>query len=440
MRIRIAVPSLHRCLAIGAALTIVTMLGSTHAAQTWTGASNTSWGTASNWNTGVPTSADTVVFDATSTANLATTLSTSTSVLGLKVTRPSGPVSIGLNTLTLGTGGIDMSAATQNLTFTSGVTIPNGKQTWTVAPGRSITAAAIPTKPGQPTNNAGTVVFGTTGLITLGTTTSNIITDNQGNPWATYGLSNWAGVTAGVVGPSGYLNVDGATTLLTNGTVNNIVGDFTYSTNATPDLQALQFNDPTARTLSISSNRTITARGILVTPESGGGGILPNGSGGFIRPNRSTIANTSFNIIQNSPNDFTIGVNLANASSSSPVQIVKSGSGRLILTNNNGYTGGTTIHEGTVQVGNGGTSGGLGSGATAVVNNGTLVFNRSDAIDVTNNITGTGAVQQIGTGKLTLGGWSSTYSGGTVIDSGTLSYSSSIDAFGTGPPTSRRRP
>jgi autotransporter-associated beta strand protein len=279
------------------------------------------------------------------------------------------------------------------------------------------------------------VVFGTTGLITLGTTTANVITDNQGNPWATYGLSNWAGVTAGVVGPSGYLNVDGATTLLTNGTVNNIVGDFTYSTNATADLQALQFNDPTARTLSISSNRTITARGILVTPESGGGGILPNGSGGFIRPNRSTIANTSFNIIQNSPNDFTIGVNLANASSSSPVQIVKSGSGKLVLTNNNGYTGGTTIHEGTVQVGNGGTSGGLGSGTTAVVNNGTLVFNRSDAIDVTNNITGTGAVQQIGAGRLTLGGWSSTYSGGTVIDSGTLSYSSSIDAFGTGPLT-----
>ena len=423
----------RRSLAIAAIVAIGTS-PALAANRTWLGTTDATWSTTSNWTDGVaPTAADTAVFNASSTANLATTLSTSTSVLGLRVTNPSGPVSIAANTLSLGTGGIDMSAATQNLTFTSGVTIPNGKQTWTVAPGRSITAGAIPTKPGQPTNNAGTVVFGTTGLITLGTTTSNIITDNQGNPWATYGLSNWARVTAGVVGPSGYLNVDGATTLLTNGTVNNIVADFTYSTNATPDLQALQFNDPTARTLSISSNRTITARGILVTPESGGGGILAVGSGGFVRPNRSTIANTSFNIIQNSPADFTIGVSLGNASSSAPVQIVKSGSGKLILTNNNGYSGGTTIHEGTVQVGNGGASGGLGSGTSAVVNNGLLVFNRSDAIDVTNNITGTGAVQQIGAGRLTLGGWGSTYSGGTVIDSGTLSYSSSIDAFGTGP-------
>jgi len=402
----------HRCIAFGIVLSTLIACLPAGAAQTWTGATDASWGTASNWNTGVPTSTDTVVFDATSTSNLATTLSTSTSVLGLRVTSPSGAVSIGANTLTLGTGGIDMSAATQNLTFTSGLTIPNGKQMWTVANGQSITAGAIPTKPGQPSNNAGTVVFGTTGLITLGTTTSNIISDNQGNPWATYGLSNWAGVTAGVVRASGYLNVDGVTTLLTNGTVNNIVADFTYGASAVPDLQALQFNDPTARTLSISSARTITARGILVTPESGGGGILAVGSGGFVRPNRSTIANTSFNIIQNSPADFTIGVNLSNASSSSPVQIVKSGSGKLILTNNNGYTGGTTIHEGTIQV-----------------------VNRSDAVDVTNNITGTGAVQQIGTGRLTLGGWGSTYSGGTVIDSGTLSYSSSIDAFGTGPLT-----
>jgi fibronectin-binding autotransporter adhesin len=402
------------------------------ATQTWTGTTDAVWQTETNWNTAVPTAADTALFDAASTSNLDVTLSANASVQGLRIADPAGPISISGNPLTIGTGGIDMSTATQNLTFVGNVTIANGKQLWTVPAGRSVTAAAIPTKPGQPSNNAGMVQFSTTGTITLGTTTANIIADNQGNPWATYGLNAWAGVNAGVVVPSTVVDVDGVTTLLTDGQVNNIVADFTYSTNAVPSPSAMQFGAATPVNLSISSNRTITARGILVTAESGGGGILNSGSGGFIRPNRSTIANTSFNIIQNSSADFTIGASITNGSSSSPTQLVKSGVGRLILTNNNGYTGGTTINEGTIQVGAGGTAGGLGGSAGAVVNNGLLVFNRSNQIDVTNSITGPGAVHQIGSGQLTLGGAASTYSGGTVVSAGTLSYSSTIDAFGAG--------
>ena len=313
------------------------------------------------------------------------------------------------------------------------MTIANGKQIWDVANGRTVTAAAIPTKPGQPNNNAGMVQFGTTGTITLGASTANVIADNQGNPWATYGLNAWAGVNNGVVVPSTVVDVDGTTVLFTNGEVNNIVADFTYSTNAVPSPSAMQFGSAAPVTLSIASNRTITARGILVTADSGGGGILNSGSGGFIRPNRSTVANTSFNVIQNSGNDFTIGASITNGSSGAATQLVKSGAGRLILTNNNGYTGGTTINEGTIQVGDGNTTGGLGGSAGTITNNGLLVFNRSNQIDVTNSITGSGAVHQIGSGQLTLGGAASSYSGGTDVSAGTLSYSSSIDAFGVGP-------
>ena len=405
----------------------------TAATQTWTGATDAVWQTATNWNAAVPTAADTARFDATSTANLAVTLSANASVLGLQIVDPAGPVSFAGNPLTIGTGGIDLSAATQNLTFGGNVTIANGKQVWTVPAGRAVTATAIPTKPGQPSNNAGMVQFSTTGTITLGSTTANIIADNQGNPWATYGLNAWAGVNAGVVVPSTVIDVDGVNTLLTDGQVNNIVADFTYTASAVPSPSAMQFGSAAPVNLSIGSNRTITARGILVTAESGGGGILNSGSGGFIRPNRSTVANTSFNVIQNSANDFTIGASITNGSSSAPTQLVKSGAGRLILTNNNGYTGGTTINEGTIQVGDGNTTGGLGGSAGTVTNNGLLVFNRSNQIDVTNNITGSGAVQQIGTGQLTLGGAASTYSGGTVVTAGTLSYSSTVNAFGTGP-------
>ncbi len=423
---------IRSCAAAIAALTVLVAVPAVAATQTWTGATDGVWQTETNWNSAVPTAADTALFNSSSTANLDVTLSANASILGLTIADPAGPVSIAGNPLTIGTGGVDLSAATQDLVFNGGVTIANGKQLWTVPDGRSVTAAAIPTKPGQPSNNAGMVQFSTTGTITLGTNTANIITDNQGNPWATYGLNAWAGVNAGVVVPSTVIDVDGVNTLFTNGEVNNIVADFDYSTNAVPSLAAMQFSSATPVNMSISSNRTITARGILVTAESGGGGILNSGSGGFLRPNRSTVANTSFNVIQNSAADFTIGASVNNGSSGAATQLVKSGTGRLILTNNNGYTGGTTINEGTIQVGDGGTAGGLGGSAGAVVNNGLLVFNRSNQIDVLNNITGPGAVQQIGSGQLTLGGGASTYSGGTVVTAGTLSYSSTIDAFGTG--------
>ena len=54
--------------------------------------------------------------------------------------------------------------------------------------------------------------------------------------------------------------------------------------------------------------------------------------------------------------------------------------GTTILAANNTYTGTTTIAAGTLQVGNGGTLGSLGTGA--VVNAGVLRFNRSNTLTV----------------------------------------------------------
>src|SRR5439155_13357117 len=59
--------------------------------------------------------------------------------------------------------------------------------------------------------------------------------------------------------------------------------------------------------------------------------------------------------------------------------LVKQGSGTLALTASNSYTGTTTIAEGTLQIGNGGTSGSI---AGDITNNGTLAVNRSDAVTV----------------------------------------------------------
>jgi fibronectin-binding autotransporter adhesin len=103
--------------------------------------------------------------------------------------------------------------------------------------------------------------------------------------------------------------------------------------------------------------------------------------------------------------------------------ITKAGDGTMILTGNSTYSGATTINAGTLQIGNGGTTGSLNATST-ITNNATLVFNRSDALTQgtdfsTAAITGTGSLIQNGSGNLTLNA-ANTYAGGTTLNSGTL--------------------
>ena len=95
----------------------------------------------------------------------------------------------------------------------------------------------------------------------------------------------------------------------------------------------------------------------------------------------------------------------------------------LTLAGENTYAGGTTVNGGTVQVGAGGTSGSLGSGA--VTNHAALVFNRSDAFAVGNVIGGSGSLDLVGGGTLALTG-ANTYSGATTLGAGTLVVSNTL--------------
>ena len=99
-----------------------------------------------------------------------------------------------------------------------------------------------------------------------------------------------------------------------------------------------------------------------------------------------------------------------------------SGSGIVKYAGNMTYLGATTITSGTLQIGDGGTSGKLAAGS-AITNNGTLVFNRSDAVtqgtDFASVIAGTGNLEQAGSNTLTISG-NNTYTGATVINAGTL--------------------
>ena len=184
-----------------------------------------------------------------------------------------------------------------------------------------------------------------------------------------------------------------------------------------------------------NDNSNTTFAGIL---EDGTGvlGLTKTGTGTFILTGNDTYSGgttisagtlqlgnggTSGSILGNVVNNGVFAIDRSDtytfAGSSSGTGVFQQlGTGTTVLTGTNTYTGGTTISAGTLQIGNGGTTGSITGNVT---DNATLVFDRSDSVTFSGVISGTGALVQSGGGTLTLTG-TSTYTGGTTINAGTL--------------------
>jgi fibronectin-binding autotransporter adhesin len=115
------------------------------------------------------------------------------------------------------------------------------------------------------------------------------------------------------------------------------------------------------------------------------------------------------------------------------VSLKKDGIGKWALTGDSTYTGKTTITEGILQLGTGGTSGTVGTGAIEIEAAGSLVTHRSNTFTLANEITQGGKliVNNTPSGVTRLTG-SNTYSGGTFINSGTLLASNTLPGSATG--------
>lgn len=93
--------------------------------------------------------------------------------------------------------------------------------------------------------------------------------------------------------------------------------------------------------------------------------------------------------------------------------------GTTVFTANNTYTGSTTIDQtGTLQLGDGGNTGGV-NAVSDIIDNGVLAINRVNDVLLGGVISGIGALQQIGNGITRLTG-NNTYTGDTTVTSGTL--------------------
>ncbi|WP_018980577.1 autotransporter-associated beta strand repeat-containing protein, partial [Saccharibacter floricola] len=264
---------------------------------------------------------------------------------------------------------------------------------------------------------------------------SQAITDN-----GTLALNRSDNVTLGAaISGSGALNQNGSgTTTLT--------GNSTYSGPTAINAGTLQLgNGGTSGSIAsqaITNNGTLTVnRSDAVTlgaAISGAGGLNQNGSGTTILTGNSSYSGptainkgtlqlgnggTSGSIANSSITDNgVLAVNrsdnvLFNQKISGTGALIQNGSGVTTLAANNTYSGPTTINAGTLQLGNGGTTGWITS--QPIVNNGTLAINHSDDVVISQLMSGSGAFNQNGPGKITLLA-DNTYSGPTTINAGTL--------------------
>jgi len=174
---------------------------------------------------------------------------------------------------------------------------------------------------------------------------------------------------------------------------------------------------------------TLTVNGILL---SGGDASVANViSGGT---SLATTASNGEMVIRTDTASDTLLVTTPIVASGTS-SLTKTGAGTVILSGANTYTGSTRINSGTLQIGNGGTTGALSTSSAIVVNgSGNLTINRSDNVAqgaiFANGISGTGSVTKNNTNTLTLNG-AHTYSGGFILNAGTVDFNNS-SAFGTG--------
>jgi fibronectin-binding autotransporter adhesin len=237
---------------------------------------------------------------------------------------------------------------------------------------------------------------------------------------ATGGISNFSPATI-ALDTSGFANsFNGVFGVSENNAATSL---FVTYTPATLNVSGtVHWSGAVSNAWDVNTTQNWTASGSPTTYlQSTNGGqavVFDDTATGNFNVNLTTALSPSSVTVTNSINTYTFsGAGKITGSAS----LVKTGTGTLIITTANDYTGGTTVSGGTLQIGDGTNSGALPGNTT---NNAALAFKPGvNGIAVAGSIGGSGTIAILGANIVTFSGTNS-YSGGTTITGGTLNINS----------------
>ncbi len=335
----------------------------------------------------------------------ANTYTGATTVTAGVLTLSGNNTTTGTTTLTAGTLNINSATAlgTGAFTITAGTIDNTSGGALTETNNNALTINGSFTFTGSNSLNLGTGAISlNTATITVAANTLTLggaITSTHSLTKAGAGTLVLGGANTGFTGP---VIINAGTLQLANAAALSASDSVTFGASA-----------PTGTRLQLNGN-TVTI-GSLASNTVPGSPIVENGGAANATLTETTVVGgTTFaGVIQDGSGGGTLGLTTAGTSS-------------LILTNTNTYTGATTIGSGsTLQLGAATALGSL-STSSAITDNGTLTFNRTNAVTQGTdfgNIAGTGNVTQAGTSTLTLNaGAGNTYTGTTTVTTGTLAF------------------
>ena len=428
-----------------------------------------------SWFGGIPAGpADVAVWDNMVQLNTTKSLGANLAWSGIQILDPAGLVTISAgNTLTNGTSGIDMSLATNGLTLSCPVAL-SANQTWSVTNGLTLTAAGAVSGSGllalnNGGNNGGAVILSVANTYSGGTViNSGIAQPNAINSFGTGAVTNNggslllsvfpnAGIMTNAFTVTGTSMIDmnnrsisavldgpwsgNGTIIFTNDTASGStftfggagggnMANFTGSvivldTNSagTASAGALRFNNGGSDVNTGNANCSFNLGGTVsaIVFENRNVGTMNIGEligGPLTKITGQTSGNgTEVWSIGGKNTSTTFAGTIQNQGSAALSALTKVGTGTFTISGNNTYTGPTTISAGTLQVGDGVTSGTGTLGTANVTDNATLAFARPDAISIANVISGSGNLVQAGSNVLTLSS-ANTYGGATIVTNG----------------------
>ncbi len=385
----------------------------------WTGSAGSNlWSVAENWSNGVPQAGDVIEFDnACVTYN---DLSAGTVFDSIKIT--ANNVKLEGNEITLNSG-ISLSAENAQSEISLNVTIANSaafeaaKNSGLLMSGGIVANASSLTKSGDGLLTLANGLSGHTVQIDAGTLkigAASVLTSLSLSNGGILDLNGFQLVVSKITASSGSVieNSDSDVASIEVYVNQNTTNVFAGSIKVGQGYGEVALTKSGGGTLVLSGKNesavaTTVAGGTLqVGNEFGNGSIVGNIVNNATLKFQTTLSQTYDGVISGSGS------------------LIKSGTGTLILTAVHSFTGETTISQGTLQIGDGLTTGSV---LGAIVNNGVLTLFPAGDISFANAVSGTGSLKYLGTGTITFNSANTyTYTGYTEISSGSMNLVGTI--------------